>query len=134
MAHSNDIHGNFGRFVVEANHARPISKTIVAELKVQVADRVSRSLVLKAAQAARVGHGNFSVQDVTIGPSSPFVLNGYERFLIVSSFAPLVLLFSTENPISLTISGLYCHIGATAATTILSSLNGSDVRASICHC
>lgn len=98
----------------------PYDKTVVTEFKVQIADLLTRSLVLKGSVAAPVMLNNaFNKGDATILANTPLQLPATKSVLIISSLEEFVLkMRGPDGEVSFTCKGLFVVNGASEAVTI----------------
>jgi len=118
------------------NFPKPLDKTLVAELKIQIADLYLRNRVLKMAQAAKVDSGNLILSDVQVSQQQPYLVPPTTSFLIVESWQPIAMLTLDKNVCvaQLVIVGMYCHIGSNSFVRRLEPIDLSTARISLCFC
>lgn len=85
-----------------------ITKTLVSELNIQLADANVRTKLLKVAQSAVIELGNVSVVDATVSPVNAIHLPRIYHALLVQSFDSFALdLYNGGSVISVNCSGLF---------------------------
>lgn len=92
----------------------PYDKTVVTEVRVQLADILSRTVRLKNSVATPVlANRPFNNGDVNITEAMPLVLDDVASIVILSSLQPFnVVLKNAGGEVAITSSGLFIHTGA----------------------
>ena len=98
----------------------PYNKTVVAEFKIQLADLLTRSVLLKGSVAAPIPTSSpFNHGDVNITQAQPFYIPATSSILILSSLEDFVLNISDAvTSVELQCRGLFINNGATGQVTV----------------
>ncbi len=107
----------------------PYEKTVVTEIKVHLADLLSRTVVLKNSVAATVSIANaFNSGDTTISLGSPLNIERVSSCLILSSMENFEVVFPGPEEVVLLCKGLFVHNGSCGRVVVRPPVNISQVR------
>ncbi len=108
---------------------RPSSKTVVAEVKVTVADISTRSMILKAAAAAKVGEATLYNIDRIVTTTDFMEIQKINSFLAIScsSASPLIVEYTSGTEIfSTKVNNLFVLSGSITTLIRIKSETGSS--------
>lgn len=108
----------------------PYDKTVVAELKVQLADTLTRSVLLKASAAAPIPKVDaFNSGDILLSMDTQLRIPKINNCIILSSFENFdVLITGLNETIEFKCKGLFVHYGAIDNVLVRSSGTGLTAR------
>ena len=91
----------------------PYEKTVVTEVKVQLADLLSRTVVLKNSVPATISvNATFNSGDTTISPGNPLNIERVQSCLILSSMSDFEVVFPGPEEVLLKCRCLFVHNGS----------------------
>ena len=98
----------------------PYDKTVVTEFKVQLADLLTRSVLLKGSVAAPIPIDNvFNHGDVTITAAKPLYIPPTTSILVLSSLEDFVLdIMGDTTSITVKCRGFFVNNGETGQVTV----------------
>lgn len=111
---------------------QPLDKTIVTELKVQVADIHTRLKHLQASIAAKVPRtSQFTVSDATVVSGNEILINNITAAIIVSAFDSFQLDISNSSGqiVNMECTGLFIYYGQ-LDSVVIKVQPGKEVRLS----
>lgn len=112
-----------------ATKSLPLSKTVIADLDIQVADLHVRQRHLRAAVACRVPPtSNFTSSDATVAQETPLVIPNVTTVIVVYSLSNFrVRLGADANAPAMVCTGMFVFYGAAGAVTLM-SVDATPVR------
>ena len=107
----------------------PYEKTVVTEVKITLADLLTRNVLLKNSVAAAIPvEDSFRSGDMTITQDAPLQITGVKNCLILSSFQDFVVIIRGESEdVYLPCRGLFIHNGSINSVWV-KTLDGVSVR------
>lgn len=104
----------------------PYDKTVVSEVRIQLADLLHKTTVLKSSVAAPIPTTDaFNQGDATLTSSYQLVIPGANSYVILSSLSDFEIVIEGQV---LTCRGLFLHNGSTPILTVRAPANIPSVR------
>jgi len=99
---------------------QPYSKTVVTEVRIQLADLLTRTVLLKSSAAAPIlDTDQFNSGDYNVAVDNPLYISEVKNIIVVSSFTDFnVVLNGVAESITLNCKGLFIHVGQLSGVVI----------------